>query len=328
MQITSTRAGDAVRLRHTAGFHRSDADLLAQLTPIVLAAMVRDRPVASALRPETEKALTAALQDSPDLDGVPGLVRLAGPDEHDASAQTLAAHRARELRELIATAGPVTVVSEHRSHFDGADGLFWTELDAAANVALSGLPIDLVCFFPDMPLHQTITEGAVRNHPLLLKRGIPTPNPEHLPPHEVIRATPVPAPVLLGPPDVRRRFGVWTLSEVRALVERELLDAGFGRDRAEDVVLAVNEIATNAVVHGTRVAEIAMWTTGQRVGAGGGVVVEVEDGGTLGDPLPGLVAPYPADPRGRGVWIARQLCDSLHVWRGSAGTHVRIRAAP
>ena len=58
------------------------------------------------------------------------------------------------------------------------------------------------------------------------------------------------------------------------------------------------------------------------------LVCEVHDGGRLVDPLPGLRAPHPSDPRGRGLWIARQLCDLLHVWGDDAGTHVRIRALP
>jgi anti-sigma regulatory factor (Ser/Thr protein kinase) len=86
-------------------------------------------------------------------------------------------------------------------------------------------------------------------------------------------------------------------------------------------VLAVNEVATNAVEHGSGEAQIAIW-----IGADG-LVCEVHDAGPLRDPLPGLQAPHPSDPRGRGVWIARQLCDSLHVWADSAGTHVRMRAA-
>ena len=49
----------------------------------------------------------------------------------------------------------------------------------------------------------------------------------------------------------------------------------------------------------------------------------MHDRGVLGDPLLGLQAPHPAEPRGRGVWIARQLCDSLHVWANADGTHVR-----
>lgn len=319
MRIQSTRRPDGPLLRHTAGFHRSEADLLAQLTPIVWAALGRGEPVAVALRPATEEALAAALR------GTPGVVALARPDGHGASGQTVAAHRARELRELTAAAGPVTVVTEHWSRFDGADGRFWTELDAATNVALAGLPVHLTCFFPDMPLHQTITDGALANHPTLLVDGITLGNPEHLPPHEVVRVMPVSAPVVLGPPDLRWKFDMWQLHQVRAVVEHELIAAGFDRDRAQDVVLAVNEIATNAVEHGARPADIAVWTA---TGSTGALVVEVHDEGVLGDRLPGLVAPPPGDPRGRGVWIARQLCDSLHVWCDTIGTHVRLRAAP
>jgi hypothetical protein len=58
------------------------------------------------------------------------------------------------------------------------------------------------------------------------------------------------------------------------------------------------------------------------------VVCEVHDGGRLADPLPGLRAPHPAQLRGRGLWIARQLCDVLHLWSDPDGTHVRIRALP
>jgi anti-sigma regulatory factor (Ser/Thr protein kinase) len=89
-------------------------------------------------------------------------------------------------------------------------------------------------------------------------------------------------------------------------------------------VLAVNEVATNAVEHGSGDAHLALWTgPGSRE-----LLCEVHDGGRLLDPLPGLRAPHPSDPRGRGLWIARQLCDLLHVWGDHTGTHVRIRALP
>ncbi len=251
---------------------------------------------------------------------------LAQPDGPDgASGQTVAARRARELRSLTESAGPVTVVVEHWDRFDGADGRFWTELDAATNVALADLPVTQVCFYPDLPLHRAVTEGALANHAFVVDDEGWRSNVDHRQPRDVLTATPAPAPVLLGPPDVRRRFGAWALNEVRALVEQELVAAGFPGERAEDVVLAVNEVATNAVEHGCPEAELALWTA---PGGTGGVVVEVHDSGVLRDPLPGLVAPPPGEPRGRGLWIARQLCDSLHLWADDAGTHVRARATP
>jgi anti-sigma regulatory factor (Ser/Thr protein kinase) len=133
---------------------------------------------------------------------------------------------------------------------------------------------------------------------------------------------PAPAPVLLGPPELRLSFGAWQLHEVRGAVEDALLSANCPRERAEDVVLAVNEVATNAVEHGDSRAELFIWVDDD------GVVCEVHDRGSLRDPLPGLAAPHSSNPRGRGVWIARQLCDSLHVWSDDRGTHVRMRASP
>jgi anti-sigma regulatory factor (Ser/Thr protein kinase) len=233
----------------------------------------------------------------------------------------MAARRARELREL--TEGgtrPVTVLSEHISRFDGPDGSYWTELDAAMNVALADLPVRLTCFFPELPLHAQILDGARQNHPQLLIGGELRLNPEHRCPRVVLTDQPSGAPDLLGPPDVRLTFGAWQLQDVRAAVEQAVQEADYQPDHAEDVVLAVNEVATNAVEHGGSDAELYIWT-------GEGLVCEVHDRGVLGDPLPGLQAPHPSNPKGRGVWIARQLCDTLHIWADSAGTHVRMRAS-
>jgi anti-sigma regulatory factor (Ser/Thr protein kinase) len=316
--VRITSPPEATLARHSVAFHDSESELMEQLVPVVTAAIDAGEALALALRPTTEKALRAAVECPSDI---LGLARPDGPD--GPSGQTLAARWARELRELT-TSGrqPVCVVTEHWSAFDGADGGFWTELDAAANIALSALPVSMTCFYPAYPLHGSVLDGALRNHRTVLRRGMLSANDAYLPPTEVLLATPAPAPLVLGPPDERRTFGAWALNEVRDTVESTMLTAGFGRDRAEDVVLAVNEIATNAVEHGPGDAELCVWTDAD------GFVVEVHDGGVLHNPLPGLVAPHPAEPRGRGVWIARQLCDSLHVWADGDGTHVRLRAAP
>jgi anti-sigma regulatory factor (Ser/Thr protein kinase) len=319
MRIETTRSAVGVRLEHAAGYHRSDADLLAQLVALAVAGFERGEPVALALRPRTERALHTQ------LGGTAGLIQLSHPDGPDGtSGQTLATRRALELRELTSsTGGPVTVLAEHTASLDGADGSFWTELDAALNVALADLPVRMTCFYPELPLHLEILDGARHNHPLLLVDGRLVNNPQHRCPRDVLTMRPAPAPALLGPPDLRITFSAWQLHEVRTAVEEALRAAGYGRSRAEDLVLAVNEVATNAVEHGASEAELAIWTS-----SGSGVVCEIHDRGVLADPLPGLQAPHPSDPRGRGVWIARQLCDTLHVWADRWGTHVRMQAAP
>jgi anti-sigma regulatory factor (Ser/Thr protein kinase) len=320
VRVENTRGSQHVRLQHAAGFHRSTEHLLAQLVPLITAGLRFGGTVAVAVNPATEAALYATLGYPP------GLVLLAHPDAPDAdSGQTVAAHRARELRELIsATARPITVVSEHSARLDGADGTFWTELDAALNIALAELPVTLTCFYPELPLHREVLDGALRNHPLLMVDGELRHNPDHRAPRAVLAEQPAPAPALLGPPDVELEFGTWQLHELRNTVEDALIAANCPRERAEDVVLAVNEVATNAVEHGEAGAVLMVWL-GEDSRE---VIFEVHDSGSLADPLPGLQAPHSSNPRGRGIWIARQLCDSLHVWADDSGTHVRMRASP
>jgi len=318
MRIETTRSAGALRLEHAAGFHATAAHLRQLLAPLADAAVARGEPLAVALEPVTEEALAGRLGDDVRL------ARLTPAGEPDgASAQTTAARWALELRALAAASGtPVTVLTEHVRRLDGADGRFWTELDAALNVALADLPVRMTCFYPQVPLHLEITEGARLTHPLLLDDGELHHKPQHLDPRAVLADRPAQAPPLLGPPDVHLPFGAWQLHEVRAAVERALAGSAHERDRVEDVVLAVNEVATNAVEHGTPHARLSLWTGGPAL------LCEIDDGGTLRDPLPGLQPPHPSEPRGRGVWIARQLCDSLHIWADDRGTHVRMRADP
>lgn len=317
MRIQATRVAAPVRLEHAAAFHSGPDDLLHRLVNLVADARSHGEPVALAVRADTETALRETLGDTA---GVVSLGRPAGPDA--GSGQTVAGNRARELRELVGTGVQATVAVEHDDTLDGVDGRFWTELDAAVNVALADLPIRMTCFFPELALHREILDGARENHPHLLVAGRLQANPDHRDPREVLARRPAATPDLLGPPDLDLLFDAWQLHAARAAVERAVHAVGYGGERGEDIVLAINEVATNAVEHGAAQARLCLWANPD------GLACEVHDTGSLRDPLPGLRAPHPAEARGRGVWIARQLCDVLHVWSDDDGTHVRLRAAP
>ncbi len=303
-------------LQHVVGFYASETHLVAQITGLIRAARDRGEPVVLGVHTYTWEAVGEALGC---LTGVLPLVHPEGPEGR--SGQTLVASRARELRRLIAESGPATVITQHRSGFDGPDGRFWTELDAAVNIALWDLPVQATCFFPEMPTHRAVLHGARRNHPMVLVGDELHYNPDHRRPYDVLAESPVPPPPDLGPPDMRMTFDGWQLREVRAMIERSMLGANYDRERAEDVSLAVNEVATNAVEHGAGESHICVWSGAREY------VFEVHDRGVLAELLPGLRPPHPAERRRRGLWIARQLCDSLHVWADATGTHVRIHAA-
>ncbi len=116
-------------------------------------------------------------------------------------------------------------------------------------------------------------------------------------------------------------FGPDDLPSVRAIVRDTIAD--FAPSRAADIVLAVHEVAINAIIHGGGRGHLRV----ER--AGDDLVFHVKDGnGTL--TRPEVMAPDPQAPRGRGLWLAEHLADLLHIdtTPGATSVHLHVRADP
>jgi anti-sigma regulatory factor (Ser/Thr protein kinase) len=113
------------------------------------------------------------------------------------------------------------------------------------------------------------------------------------------------------------------LAGLRRAVRAHL--GGVSEAVADDVVLALNEAATNAVLDGSRggqPVEVAVHVTHDWVEA------SVLDHGP--QPPPGLPADADTDePRagGRGLWLLRRLVDEVRLERVKLGTRVTLRRA-
>jgi len=120
-------------------------------------------------------------------------------------------------------------------------------------------------------------------------------------------------------------FAATDLCVVRALVRRRVRVAGLIGDRVDHMVLAVHEVAACAVAVDSKPAVLRIR---QRRDA---VVCEVHEAG--GDPGPGRRRPEPrlapdAVTPGRGLWIARALCDDVDVTIApDGGARVRMTMA-
>jgi anti-sigma regulatory factor (Ser/Thr protein kinase) len=92
--------------------------------------------------------------------------------------------------------------------------------------------------------------------------------------------------------------------------------------RLEGFVLAVNEIMTNAVRHGGGHGRVRLARTAT------GLRCEIRDGG-VGEParFNGHALPPTEATGGRGLWLARHLCDSFDVETGLDGTRVELTMA-
>jgi serine/threonine-protein kinase RsbW len=98
--------------------------------------------------------------------------------------------------------------------------------------------------------------------------------------------------------------------------------AGLGGLRLDGFVLAVNEIMTNAVRHGAGRGRVRLWRTAT------GLRCEVRDDGR-GEPVHfnGHTLPPTEATGGRGLWLARTLCDTFDVETGRDGTRVELTMA-
>jgi anti-sigma regulatory factor (Ser/Thr protein kinase) len=111
------------------------------------------------------------------------------------------------------------------------------------------------------------------------------------------------------------------LSQVRALVFKHAREAGLAEGRANDLVLAVSEVAANTLRHTRSSGTLAIWHDNDEV------VCEIHDAGTIADPLVGSRRPAPDANGGHGLWIVRQVCDLVELTSNATGTTVRMHMA-
>jgi anti-sigma regulatory factor (Ser/Thr protein kinase) len=108
------------------------------------------------------------------------------------------------------------------------------------------------------------------------------------------------------------------LSEVRARVRSHARQAGLPEARANDLVLAVSEVAANTLRHARSAGTLTIWHDNSEI------VCEIRDSGVITDPLVGHRRP-PADAlAGHGLWLVHQLCDQVDLTSGDAGTTIRM----
>ena len=139
-----------------------------------------------------------------------------------------------------------------------------------------------------------------------------------------------------APPVLDLRFDSDKLHSARAQVRACASHAGFGADEAEGVVLAVHELAANAVRHGGGAGRLRVWNLA------GALYCQVDDGDLPMSSRPGgdddgiaVVKPSGSPDRasvnslpcehGHGLWVVQQVADQMQSLSGPAGTSVLVR---
>ena len=292
---TSAQGG---KLVHQGLVHPPSVDVADMVTPLIAERLARQERVLVAL------PAPIAAQLLPRLPTTVGL--------HTTDMGQLYRHPGRVLGRYLgwladtSPGGAATIIAVARLDTDNPHRTaLWMHVDALITQALADCDLTLICAYPDDPA----TAAAIRHaHPSLLN-GAATPNPDHLLADQFLAHHPLPPPSELGQPhDIHILDHPVQLTELRQHIHAHAAHARLPSSRCDDLVLAVSEIASNAIEHGVPPAAVCLWTTSTSV------VCQVSDNGHFTQPLAGLLPPHPSQNRGRGLWMAHQLCDELYRW--------------
>jgi anti-sigma regulatory factor (Ser/Thr protein kinase) len=130
-------------------------------------------------------------------------------------------------------------------------------------------------------------------------------------------------------PGLDQAFDSGALHILRAEVLAHACRAGLTASRAGDVVLAVHELAANAIRHGAGAGRLRIWKLARALRC------QVDDGdpspsgrmvGEVGGtdvPGQGPEKPWLSLP-GHGLWVVRQVADQMRIVTGPRGTRATI----
>lgn len=240
---------------------------------------------------------------------------------HVNATLALAGLRAAVREELESGAPAVRGVGEAAFGDDPADWTEWTRYEALNNLAFAGLPVRITCAFGSH-LPRPVLAAAEATHPGVLAGATSSPNPRYVDPAELLTryARTAPDPVEATAPALEVS-GRPRLGALRQAVRDALTGAGVPAPAVDDVVVSVNEVASNVDRHGSPPMALRLWTTPERV-----VVTVTDHGAGPGDVTAGYLPPAAARmvTGGMGLWLTRQLCDRVDLVASGGTFTVRL----
>lgn len=309
--------GSAGVRSHAAAVVTSDEEILASALPFLEAGLTAGDTTVLACPARMAELIRAGLGVPADtVENLPriGLLDTRAPDALTVTRRLL--DRARDTGSgRVRMVGQVQFGDRPRTWREGA------RYEAARNVLLARQPLAGLCLYDSRVLPAEVLDGARATHPELLVGGVRRGNPDFADPMDFLRRLPVPrepvessAPVLAVPAatalaDLRHRLG--------AALSAHVADA----DLADDLHLAVSEVAANAFRHGMPPVSARMWVGPDQL------VCEISDRGrAFDDPLAGFQPAHGPDlgRGGMGLWLARKLFDHVDLLPGPDGLTVRL----
>jgi anti-sigma regulatory factor (Ser/Thr protein kinase) len=296
--------------QHEAMFHAGDAEFLEGMLAFIGEGLDAQEPILVAVRGRRVRLLERELRpcervlfaDMELLGANPARIIPAWRRFLDEHAQD--GRPARGVGEPIWSGRPSAELTECERH------------ERLLNLAFErDRPFRMLCPYDTSTLEETVIDSACTSHPYVTRSGRSRDSERYRPDASAFEgelAPPCTKPYELG-------FDDDQLAQVRAFVTEAAYSAQLGGARGEDLVVAVNELATNSVTHGGGRGTLLVWMDGDTL------MCEVRDAGRIADPLAGRIRPEPDQLAGRGLWLVNNLCDLVQIRSTpQTGTAVRV----
>jgi anti-sigma regulatory factor (Ser/Thr protein kinase) len=235
-------------------------------------------------------------------------------------------HPVRTLKmyqELVNRKAPLRVRALAEPNWGGQsprEMMEWARYESLINVVFTDSGAQALCPYDQATLSEEVIDQARRTHPRLRTKGGHTGvSADYLSP--VDYGSDCDRGPRLERPTTAEYFPIHDddLHVLRALVAERARLHGLDRQTSRNLVTAVNEVASNAVRHGTPPMGLSIWTDG------GDLTCEIADNGFWRPgPLTGFIPPDSALQRGFGLWSVRLLVDLMELHAGWEGTFVRL----
>ena len=302
------------RFRHEALFYGDWTEFVTGTVPFILDGIAADEPVLVVESPEKIELIRTALGGDADNVLFADMAQVgSNPARIIPAWEDFVRENGGEGKRLRGIGEPIW---NGRS----SDELVECQLhESLLNVAFgSGQPWWLLCPYDTSQLDDDVLDEALRSHEYVMDARS---NSRESTVFRGIEGSGLPfdAPLrdlMSGSRGVM--FDADTLLRMRRSIARFATSAGCSAGRATQLVTAVNEVATNSIVHGGGQGALRMWRDGNMV------IAELRDAGRYAQPLGDRTRPGSRPADARGLWLANQLCDLVQIRTLDEGTVVRL----
>jgi len=286
--------------RHVAGTGGPDARSAQALLPALRAGVDAGSPVVLACSPALRDGLRPGLAAD--------AVHVVDPDALAGRAPDALAGYTSLLDRFGVGGSRLQLVTDSQCQAT-AGVVAWLQTEALLNHVLADRAVDHYCVLDPAQLGDHLGT-ALACHPGVLAAGATAANPGWREPAEVLRSLwtdPGPDPVESTPPTLQVE-DVTSMRELRRALTASLADGPLDPDEAEDLVLAIDEVAANAAEHGVPPVDVRLWITEQRV-----LCTVADRGPGFEEPLAGYGPAHGHDLSvgGMGLWLARRAVDRM-----------------